>query len=223
MLRADASGGVLDPRAVYMAMVSLLSTLARDSPLVVAVDDAQWLDRASTHSLAFAVRRTLNERVGFVLTVRTGCETAVVREFERSLDDQRLVRRRVGPLGVGALHELVRTRLGISLARPMLLHVHRVTRGNPLFALELAGALVREGVPAPGEPLPVPDDLRELIRGRMDTLSAATRQLLFVATATPDPTLDALRRAVQGSSYWLAGGQGRGRTVDLPIFSSKST
>jgi tetratricopeptide (TPR) repeat protein len=197
LLRADASGGVLDPRAVYMAVVSLLSTLARASPLVVAIDDVQWLDRASAHSLVFAVRRILNERVGFVLTVRTGCEAAVVREFERSLGEQRLVRRRVGPLGVGALHELVRTRLGLSLRRPMLLHVHRVTRGNPLFALELAGALVREGVPGPGEPLPVPDDLRELIRRRMDALPGATRQLLFVATAMPDPTLDALRRAVK--------------------------
>lgn len=197
LLRADAAGGVLDPRAVYMAVVSLLSVLARAGPLVVAVDDAQWLDRASARSLEFAVRRLLKERVGFLLTVRTGCDAAVVREFERSLGDQRLVRRRVGPLSVGALHELVRTRLGLRLVRPMLLHVHRVTRGNPLFALELAGALVRHGVPRPGEPLPVPDDLRELIRGRMDTLPASTRRLLFVAAAMSDPTLDALRRAAK--------------------------
>ena len=197
LLRADASGGVLDPRAVYMAVVSLLSVLARAAPLVVAVDDAQWLDRASARSLEFAARRLLKERVGFLLTVRTGCDAAVVREFERSLGDQRLMRRRVGPLSAGALHELVRTRLGLPLPRPMLVHVHRVTRGNPLFALELAGALVRDGVPRPGELLPVSDDLRALIRGRMDTLPASTRQLLFVAAAMPDPTLNGLRRAVK--------------------------
>ena len=87
----------------------------------------------------------------------------------------------------------------MSFSRATLVRIHRATGGNPFFALELATALLSEGVPAAAEPLPVPDDLRELAAGRLRKLPVATRQTLVLAAAMPDPTVEALRRAARVS------------------------
>ena len=51
-------------------MLSLLSEVAEEQPLVCLVDDAQWLDRASAQALAFVARRLLAEAVALVFAVR---------------------------------------------------------------------------------------------------------------------------------------------------------
>jgi DNA-binding NarL/FixJ family response regulator len=59
-----------------------------------------------------------------------------------------------------AMTRLLRARTGGDLNHPILLRLHRISEGNPLFALEIARALTGQGArPAPGEPLPVPEDL----------------------------------------------------------------
>ena len=68
--------------------------------------------------------------------------------------------------------------------------------GNPFYALELGRALQRSGeTPAPGEPLPVPQNLRELVRDRLVVLPTSTRDALAVAAALSQPTLTLLRDA----------------------------
>ncbi len=57
LLRAEPGDGELDPRAVGTGLTVLLGRMAADGPLVLAIDDAQWLDPASARVLAFALRR----------------------------------------------------------------------------------------------------------------------------------------------------------------------
>src|SRR5213079_3381307 len=83
-------------------------------------------------------------------------------ELERSLGAERVQRLFLGPLSVGALHRLLRDRLGTAFARQTLLRIQERSGGNPFFALELARVL-DEGID-PLEPLPVPETLDELIR-----------------------------------------------------------
>ena len=97
---------------------------------------------------------------------------ASARERELSGDDFRLERvlgsaevRGVGPLELAEVDRVFRARLGAVLSRPTVAELHRVSGGNPFYALELARALINQGTSrSAGEPLPVPDSLRDLLR-----------------------------------------------------------
>src|SRR4051794_17854678 len=178
----------LDERAVGMGLLGSLRALGASGPVVVAVDDVQWLDPASASVLSFAWRRLRGEPVGLLVTRRLG------EPMPPALDSADRVA--VGPLSLGAVHRLLHARLGVVLPRPVLRRVHDVAGGNPLFALELGRALVRSGAtPAPGEPLRVPDRLRELVRGRLVALPDRTREALATVAALSQPTRALLARA----------------------------
>jgi DNA-binding CsgD family transcriptional regulator len=193
-----------DPRTVGLALAGVLRELSASGPVLLAVDDLQWLDASSGELLGFSLRRLVAERVQLLAAVRIGPSVGVPFELDRALGDERLRRLRLGPLSLGALHELLRSRLELALARPTLVRLHATTGGNPFFALEVGRELVRLGVePAPGQPLPVPDDLRALLRGRLRRLSEPTRSVLLLAAALPRPTVDLLE-AIHGSPEHVA-------------------
>ena len=198
LLRAGRSDAVAGQRAVAMAAMSVLDQLASVAPVVVAIDDVQWLDGPSARVLEFVARRLEGRPVGFLLSLRNG--HGVPLGLDRALGNGRYERVPVGPLSAGALHQLVKARLGATFSRAELLQIHRVSGGNPLFALELASSLLSAGTPAAGEALPVPADVRELVAQRLRTLPGTTRELLLFAAAMPNPAVGALRRAVRASS-----------------------
>jgi DNA-binding CsgD family transcriptional regulator len=99
----------------------------------------------------------------------------------------------VGPLSVGALHQLLRNRLGRPFARQTLLRIHERSGGNPFFALELGRVLDERADPL--EPLPVPETLDELLRARIADLPPATRDALALASALGTPSESLLARA----------------------------
>jgi DNA-binding CsgD family transcriptional regulator len=196
LLRADAGKDPADQRAVSVATLGVLRLLARSGPLVVAVDDVQWLDGPSARVLAFAVRRLTNEPVGLLVSVRTTGRQAVPLNLEQAWPPDRVGRLLVGPLSVGALQRLVRSRLGRSLPRSVLLRVHEATAGNPLFAVEVARVLLQrpDGLD-PGQGLPVPEGLRQLVRLRLDGLPAQARRALLPVSALTRSTVAMVERA----------------------------
>ncbi len=94
----------------------------------------------------------------------------------------------VGPLSLGALHELLRQRMGGPVARPTLVRIHETSGGNPFFALELARALAGREL-RPGEPMPVPATLGELTASRFERLGADAREVLLLVAALARPTI----------------------------------
>ena len=185
-----------DARAVATAVLASLRALAQDGPVVVAVDDVQWLDPPSAATLAFALRRLRSEPVGFLLTRRTPSPSPL--GLDRPPAQVTVTHQPVGPLSLAALQRLLRMRLGEVLPRPALRRVHDAAGGNPFFALELARALSgRWGELRPGAPLPVPEELHVLLRERLTGLAEPTLEALLRAALLAEPVVDRLDPSVR--------------------------
>jgi DNA-binding CsgD family transcriptional regulator len=97
---------------------------------------------------------------------------------------------------VGALRRVLRLRLGAVISRSTLLRLHEASGGNPFYALELARALERRGTePQPGRPLPIPENLSELVHARLSALTEEVREALLVVAALASPTLALVQAA----------------------------
>ena len=176
-------GSPPDRFLVGLAVLSLVSEVAEEHPVLCVVDDAQWLDQASALTLAFVARRLLAERVGLVFGAReVGEELEGLPDLEvRGLRDGE-ARAVLSSAGGFLLDEQVRDRI---IAE---------TRGNPLALLELprgltaaqwAGGFGLLGARA------LSGRIEESFTRRLDTLPEEARWLLLVAAAEPvgDPLL----------------------------------
>ena len=177
---APASHLALDPRSLAVAIRSAVELLCEDRPLLLAVDDVQWMDPSSAGALSFALRRLHHAPVSLLLALRVGLQ-AGAPALADGLDPERVRRVPVGPLSVGALHRFLRDRLERPFGRQTLLRIHERSRGNPFFALELARAVDADGDPF--QSLAVPGTLHELVGARISGLPASTRDALALASA----------------------------------------
>lgn len=181
LLRAEPAGGPPEPRAIALGFLNALCGLAADGPLLVAVDDVQWLDAASEDALAFAVQRLEGREIRFLLAKRVVGLSALERSFEPGLQ-----RVEVTPLSLGATRLLLSERLGLTLPRRVLRQVFDAARGNPLFALELGRTLVERGVPEIGEELLVPEAVEDLLGARVAGLPEPVRRLVLAVALSTD-------------------------------------
>ena len=194
LLLRSIDGPAVDERVIGLATLSALQLLALEEPILVAVDDIQWLDPASAAVLQFAARRLTSERIKLLVAARVDASTRP-HQLERDLSEK-LLRIPVGPLSLGALHRLVLGRLGRPLSRPTLRKVHETSGGNPFYALEIARFVLESGVSfPPTEPLPVPPTLDELVRARLDRLPKNVRRVLEAAALLAEPTAAVLTAA----------------------------
>ena len=177
------SGEVPDRFLVGLAVMSLLSEVAQERPLLCVIDDAQWLDRASAQALAFVARRMLAEPMVLLFAARepsdplTGLPELVLAGLADA--DARAL-----------LSSVVPGRLDERIAQQIIVE----TRGNPLALLELPRGL-SAGQLAGGFGLPGALSLSGWIESsflrRLEALPENTRRLLLVAAAEPtgDPAL----------------------------------
>ncbi len=173
LLRTPPREG-LNPHAVGRGLTEALQQLSLAGPLVLALDDLQWLDAPSARALAFAVRR-LGQGTGVVATLRVAARDPV--ELRLGLGG-RLSEIEVQALPVGAVHDVL-CHGGWTLSRRQSRQIHATSRGNPFYALELA----RSGA-APG----LPPSLRAVVDDRLRSLSKpALAAIERVAVLGPAP------------------------------------
>jgi hypothetical protein len=178
-----------------LAVLGLLAENAAVRPLVCLVDDAQWLDEASSQVLGFVGRRLLAEPVGLLLAVReTGGERLFPGVAELTVEG--LTEEEAGALLTAAvpghLDERVRARI---IAE---------TGGNPLGLLELARGMSEAeraggfaGPPVAALPGSLQDRLREHYLRRVQVLPEPAQQLMLLAAADPTGDATLLWRAAQ--------------------------
>ncbi|MFD6341198.1 AAA family ATPase, partial [Streptomyces sp. NPDC060210] len=196
-----------DLMLIGVAVLSLLSALGDESPVLVVLDDAQWCDRASLDALAFAARRLRGERVTLLIGARVGDP---LPGFDRHVPTLVL-----GPLDDTAAGRLLdrRPRPPSGRTRTQILDQ---AGGNPLALAELARAatahgasatpptanlsstgpsstrlpsadpssvdLPTAGLPTAG-PLPLTDRLERIFAARLDDLPASTTRALLLLAA----------------------------------------
>jgi len=179
--------------------VGVLTRLASETRVVLAVDDSQWLDAATRGVLTFAARRLLEHDVGYLVARRTGEGDATVPlELDSALPFGGLEICALGPLSLGALGRLVRQRTGLRLRRPELLRLEALSGGNPFFAVELAPTLT--GTSA--EQRPLPTSLSAAIQTRLAELDEDTLEALLVAAVSPSPTLTEIEQVTGSPDAW---------------------
>ena len=190
LLRAAADETALGPRAIAAGFLSAITELAATSPVLIAIDDLQWLDSSTAEIIAFATRR-LSGPVGVLATVRTGDNAPAATRLEPP-DPDALQRIAVAPLSLGALRALICERLGRLPPRPAMVRLHEISGGNPLYALELART-IHDGLPHAAA---LPPTLAELVNARIAALAPDAQQMLLAAAALAEPTVEVVARAV---------------------------
>jgi DNA-binding CsgD family transcriptional regulator len=193
LLRKEAAGDPVDRRTLAVALRDALQLLSDRGPIVIAVDDVQWLDPSTSQALTFALRRLGTSPVSVLLARRLDLgERNRHSDLERALGD-RVRQVALGPLSVGAVHRLLRDHMGTAFPRQTLIRIHEHAGGNPFVALEIARVLPADIDPL--QPLPVPETVEELVRARIAALPASTQEALAFAAAVGTPTEALLERA----------------------------
>jgi DNA-binding CsgD family transcriptional regulator len=204
---ADLSGLRRAPperQVLARGILDMLRALSADAPVIIAVDDVQWLDRPSASVLEFCLRRLKDEPVAILLTFREDSGVFPLG-LGRALPPDRVRRVSLGPLTLGAIGEIVRSRLGPALPRYAVTRLYEACGGNPFYALECARALLeRPRMPRTDEPVPVPPSLADLVRRRVCRLTPRVRQVGRLVAASADPRERLIRAACDDGESWAA-------------------
>lgn len=192
LLRMGSDGPPTDHRVTGSALASLVSALATDRPVLLAIDDAQWLDVSSQAVLAFAATR-LSGRVGLLLTARSRAADPDPLPWLRLGAPDAVGRVHVGPLSLGALHSLILDRFGKAFPRPTMVRIAEVSGGNPFYALEMARGVDRQSTV---EDSTLPSTLTEIVRMRTAHFDGTVGDLLLAACSVTDATIDLVAEAV---------------------------
>ncbi len=183
-----------DVAARGRAILALLQRLAAGAPVILAIDDLQWLDAASAHALRFAVRRCDTERVAIVATSRAGPDTIDPLDLRQTLPPGRLEVVRLGPLSLTDLRLLL-AGVAEQVSPPIVRRVHEASGGNPLYALELVRGSPGGAYP---EHVGLPTSLQAAIDRRLAATPSDDLAVMETVSALGPTPVDDLRRAVAG-------------------------
>jgi DNA-binding CsgD family transcriptional regulator len=174
-----------DPLLIGVAVLTLLSDLSERSPVLVAADDAHWLDRSSLDALAFAASRLDAERV----VVLVGARGQVPPPgFDRGFPELHL-----GPLSAADADRLLDAQPVPPRGRARA-QVLAQAEGNPMALIELAKVIAEDPAASrrwAAEPLPLTDRLSAVISSRFAALPEWTRAALLLAAVADGPELTA--------------------------------
>jgi DNA-binding CsgD family transcriptional regulator len=179
-----ADGEAPDPFLVGLAALRLLTEAEAKRPLLLVIDDAQWLDVPSAEVLAFVARRLELEPVLVLFAVREGIASVV--------DELGLSELHLGGLDDEAAKALIEL-TAPDLPSQLKLRVLDEAAGNPLALIELPAAAASLNGGQPADALPLPTRLEEAFAARLTGLEPATRRLLLLA-ALEDGELPELAR-----------------------------
>ncbi len=162
--------------AIGAALLGLLSLAAEQEPVLVVVDDLQWLDEPSLEALRFAARRLGADGVAVLLGQRP-----VPEELAPGIGTLE-----IGPLADDRAHELLQAGRAQPVPDLVADRIVATAGGNPLALTEIPALLTRDELEGRGPlegPLPPGSTLERVLARRLDGLDQPTRAALLVAAA----------------------------------------
>src|SRR2546428_5782437 len=180
----------VDRFAISAATLSLIGTAAEKTPLLIAIDDAHWLDSASLDALVFTARRLEADEVAFVFAVREGEGAFPAGVFEELV---------LEGLDERAATELLESASPARVDPDVAQRLYALTRGNPLALVELARALspAQLGGSEPlDDPLQVGTRVERLFARRAAALGERSRHALIVAAASNSEEIESTAKAL---------------------------
>jgi DNA-binding CsgD family transcriptional regulator len=207
--------GQLDPFLAGLAVLNLVAEAARAQPVLIVVDDAQWLDDESAKALSFVGRRLSAERVAMLVATR---------EMPQPAAFEGLRRLQLLGLPIGEAIELLSSAATGPVADDIARRLVDATGGNPLALVELPAVLTTDqlsgAAPLP-EPLPLGERLSNLFADRLRSLDAGAHAVLLLAAAERlgDPRLLRRAAAATGALSWdeaIANAEATGLVTFLP-------
>jgi DNA-binding CsgD family transcriptional regulator len=199
ILRREEPEGSFDRLSLAVAVHACIRAVTSTGPLLVAVDDVQWLDRPTVRTLAYSVRRLAGTRTRIAVVQRSEAARGWPFELDQAMPDGRIDAVRLGPVEPSGLSRILRTTLGWAPAWPRLLRIAELSGGNPFTALELARAFGGEGFEEHLDALPSGGAI-DLARSRIGELAAPIREAVELASVPRSPTIDLLRRLAPAAS-----------------------
>jgi len=198
---------------IGLGALNLVADAATHSPLLIVVEDAQWLDRGTAEVLAFLARRVTDEPITMLIAIRDGYGSPLV--------DAKLDELTVGPLAEETAGELLdsrQPRLAVADRQRVLADAG----GNPLALIEF-GAAANDPSPGldghlPGQ-LALSARLEHTFASRADELAEATRAALLIAATGDD---DVLAEVLAATAEFLGapvGEQSLGPAIDAHLIA----
>ncbi|HEV7665651.1 MAG TPA: adenylate/guanylate cyclase domain-containing protein, partial [Chloroflexota bacterium] len=185
------------------ATKALLRAAAAQRPLVIAMDDCHWLDSASAAILEEAIGDLHDAPLAWLLVHRPGWSPPETWPIDKRVNLQ--------PLDQETSSQLARALLGDMASDRTVAFVVERAEGNPLYLVELCGAVSESGLPmeprgksTAAEPSYLTDQLRSLILSRVDALDEGARRAAHVAAVLGHAFPATLLRRVLGRGDWGA-------------------
>ncbi|HEV2036878.1 MAG TPA: AAA family ATPase [Candidatus Dormibacteraeota bacterium] len=181
-----------DRFAVCAATLSLLAAAAESTPLLVVIDDIQWLDTGSAEAVLFAARRMSAEGALLLFAIREGEPNAL------DLSDLPLLQ--LSGLSEEDSFHLLADQTPAPVAPRVAAALHLATRGNPLALTEIPTLLTdaqRTGLEPLPDPVPSGPRLEHAFVRRVATLPVDTQRALLVAAANDSTDIGSVGRAIE--------------------------
>jgi DNA-binding CsgD family transcriptional regulator len=189
----DPDPAVLDPDTDLFergrAVLATLRRLTDAQPVVLAIDDVQWLDPISARSLRYALRR-LDDRPVLVISTERTPASDDSRPPVLSPEHTEVVT--IGPLPIEAIRQVLAPVVA-AISRPALELVHEVAGGNPMYALELARSTDLNRDRLAMERTSSRQTLDRALSARLNATPPATRRVVQTAAALGPASPDRLR------------------------------
>ena len=182
LLRRSADRADADPHATALGLLAALRSLGRRRPVMIAIDDVQWIDSPSANALAFAVRRIEEAPVRLIFGMRSGEHSPVVD----AIDDGSRLDVDLDPVDEVAIRRILLDRLDLTFPRRVVRSIHESSLGNPYLAIELGRTLAERDPLRIGEEIPAPDRAWELPGARVEALPDCQRDVLLAVSLSCD-------------------------------------
>jgi DNA-binding CsgD family transcriptional regulator len=188
-----------DRFTVPAGLLSLLAVAAEDQPVLVVIDDAQWLDEPSLEAFLFAGRRLGAEGIAMLGALREGTPVA-------GLEVPWLERMRIAPLAEVEARELLGAAQVERMAPAVTDRLVQTAAGNPLALLEIP-RLLSDGQRAGREPLEEPlrpgTGVERAFRRALDALADPERRALLLAATAHSGRVAVIEPALRESGLTL--------------------